>query len=92
MIGNRGGYIELAMSALKAAQGSTQTFKNAKWLQVEDFDWGINGLKFDARAHVYLRLPESLFSKIIHIVLALAFLVVLVVGVGTIGYWIFHIL
>jgi hypothetical protein len=57
MLGNREGFILLAVAALKAAQGQDQKFAKEPWVCHEDADWQIAGLKFDALAHMHL--PEK---------------------------------
>lgn len=95
IVGNRDGFIRLAVASLKAAQGEEQPFKRESWVSVEDLDWGVAGLKPDDSAHIYLRTPRTrlqrLRSKVFGFVAALLLLLCLLVGFCTIVRWIFHL-
>lgn len=64
ILGNRGGFLHLAVSALKAARGEEQKFKNAEWVCHEDIDWQIAGLKPDPLAHVYRPEKRTRFQRL----------------------------
>jgi hypothetical protein len=57
IIGNREGFVQLAIAALKAAQGGTLPFEKEPWCAEDEMDWGVRGLKFDEYAHMHL--PEK---------------------------------
>jgi hypothetical protein len=61
MIGNAGGFVRLAVAALKAAQGEQQSFANEPWVNDYEMDWGVKGLKPDPSAHIYL--PPTLTPR-----------------------------
>jgi len=96
ILGNRGGFVHLAITSLKAALGKAQSFENESWLVIEDLDWGIKGLKPDESAHIYLqakltrtqRIRRSIFGFLIVFLAALF----LIVGSITIVRWIIHLI
>jgi hypothetical protein len=57
ILGNRGGYLLLAIAAMRAAQGQNQNWKKQPWVCHEDVDWQIEGLSYDEYAHLHL--PEK---------------------------------
>ena len=59
IVGNRDGFIRLAVASLKAARGEEQPFKREPWVVVEDLDWSVAGLKHDASAHIYSRTQRT---------------------------------
>ena len=85
IIGNSGGFVRLAIAALMAAQGQPQAFKNEAWVSVQDLDWGVQGLKLDPTAHIYLP-PKR--TRLQHIGGSLwgYCLLLLVVGVWVTGF------
>jgi hypothetical protein len=93
ILGNRGGFLRLAIAAARAAQGHNQNLDEQPWVCHEDADWQIEGLKFDDLAHFHL--PEkptrwqNLRSQVIGAVVLLLFIACFVVGIGTIASWIF---
>jgi hypothetical protein len=56
--GNSGGFVQLAIASLKAAQGEPQSFKGQPWVGVYEYDWMLGGLTPDESAHIYL-LPKK---------------------------------
>jgi hypothetical protein len=92
ILGNRGGFVLLAIAALKAAQGQDQKFAKEPWVCHEDVDWEIDGLKFDALAHMHL--PEKppkwrvWRSNMIEIAVMALLVGCFVVGLGTLVSWI----
>lgn len=91
LLGNRDGFVQLAIASLRAAQGQDQSFKKVPWVCEEDLDWGLLGLKYDSSAHIYLRPPQKWWGKFLSAILPLALLVCLLVGLGTIGYGFIHL-
>jgi hypothetical protein len=91
VLGNRDGYVQLAIASLKAAQGHNQSFKNVPWVDTEEEDWGLHGLRYDSSAHVYLRSPETRLGKFWSAFIPLALAVCCLVGLGTIGYGVVHL-
>src|SRR4051794_18958853 len=66
IIGNTGGFIRLAIAALKAAQGQKQGFKAEPWFSNEDLDWAVKGLEHDDSAHVYLPSRQTRIQRTIN--------------------------
>jgi hypothetical protein len=91
VLGNREGYIHLAIASLKAAQGNDQSFKDVPWVDCQELDWGFHGLRYDPGAQIYLRPNETRWGKFWSAVVPLALAVCFVVGVVTIGYGIIHL-
>ncbi len=60
--GNRGGFVRLAIAALKAANGERQDFKKQDWVRCEDLDWIAGGLEYDESADMYLAPAPRTFS------------------------------
>lgn len=91
ILGNRGGFLHLAIAALKASQGEEQRFKDAAWVCNEDEDWEITGLKPDPLAHVYLPKQRTRFQilreSILFVVFILAVVGLLVTGWMTFWNW-----
>jgi hypothetical protein len=52
--GNSGGFVQLAISSLKAALGTAQPFEGLPWVCAYEFDWILKGLTLDESAHIYL--------------------------------------
>jgi hypothetical protein len=91
VLGNREGYIHLAIASLKAAQGSDQSFKDVPWVDTEELDWGLHGLRYDPSAHTYLRPAETRWGKFWSAAIPLVLAVCFLVGVVTIGYGVIHL-
>jgi hypothetical protein len=53
ILGNRDGFVRLAVASPKADRGEAQSFKDKDWVRIEDLDWGISGLKPDPSAHIW---------------------------------------
>ena len=93
ILGNRGGFLRLAISAAKAAQRQNQNLDKQPWVCHEDADWQIEGLTFDELAHFHL--PErptrwqNLRQQVIGAIVLLLIVACFVVGLGTIASWIF---
>ena len=93
ILGNRGGFLRLAIVAAKAAQGENQNLDEQPWVCHEDVDWQIEGLTFDALAHFHL--PEratrwqNLRQQIIGYIVLILIVACFVVGLGTIAGWLF---
>jgi len=93
MLGNRGGFIRLAVAALKAAQGQHQISKNEPWIVEGEAQVSVKGLKPDTSAHIYL--PEiqtqkrfqRLRSSFLYSVLLLFLLTCSVIGLVTMCQW-----
>ena len=64
VLGNREGYVKLAIASLKAAQGDNQSFKDTEWVGTEELDWGLSGFRYDSEAHTYLRPPKTPVGKV----------------------------
>lgn len=92
VVGNRGGFVNLAVASLKAAQGKEQSFKKESWIAEDDLDWGIKGFKPDANAHTRLAeltRPQRLGNLIgcsVLVVVALFFIVGLIAVIRWIGH------
>jgi hypothetical protein len=91
LLGNRDGFVQLAIASLRAARGQDQSFKKVPWICEEDLDWGLLGLKYDSSAHMSLRPPQKWWGKLLSTVLLLALLLCLLVGLGAIGYGVIHL-
>jgi hypothetical protein len=57
ILGNRGGFLRLAIATARAAQGQNQNLNKQPWVCHEDVDWQIEGLSYDEYAHMHL--PEK---------------------------------
>jgi hypothetical protein len=57
ILGNRAGFLRLAIAAVRASQGESQNLDMQPWVCHEDDDWQIRGLSFDEYAHMHL--PEK---------------------------------
>jgi hypothetical protein len=57
ILGNKGGFLRLAVAAVRASQGQNQNLDKQPWVCNEDLDWQIEGLSYHASAHIYL--PEK---------------------------------
>ncbi len=79
IIGNSPGLIKLAIASLRAAGGEEQTFKGKSWVSKDDLDWGINGLRLDPSAHIYLRPKQTKFQRLRNNSLSLSLLVVILI-------------
>lgn len=94
IIGNRSGFIRLAIAALKAAQGTDQKFKKEPWVYQQDLDWTIDGLKFDASAHIYMPQKPSGWRRFRQKAFGLTVLLFLLgcfgIGFVTLVGWFFH--
>jgi hypothetical protein len=80
IIGNRAGLIELAIVALKAAEGEEQAFKGRSWVRNDDAEPVVKGLKLDPDAHTYLALKQTQFQQLRNNVLNLSLRTVILVG------------
>ena len=92
MIGNRGGFVRLAMASLKAALGKEQSFKNEPWIVNQDIDWGIKGLKPDENAHISLAelsRPRR-FGNLIGCSILIVAILLILIGLVTTVRWITH--
>ena len=87
ILGNRGGFLHLAIASLQAARGQEQKFKDADWVYHDDADWWIQGLKPDPLAHVYIPEKQTRFQQIRGQMLgyALLFAIVGLFGAGLIS-------
>src|SRR5260370_41186236 len=57
ILGNRGGFLRLAIATARAAQGQNQNLNKQPWVCHEDVDWQIEGLSYAEYAHIHL--PEK---------------------------------
>ena len=93
ILGNRGGFLRLAIAAIKAADGQNQNLDKQPWVCHEDYDWQIEGLSFDEYAHMHLPEKPTPWEKrwrnIIGILIVTFVAVCLAIGFGTILHWIF---
>ncbi|MBB5343634.1 hypothetical protein [Tunturibacter empetritectus] len=93
ILGNRAGFLRLAIAAVRASQGESQNLDSQPWVCHEDADWQIKGLSFDEYAHMHL--PEKLTpwkerrQKILGILVVAFVAGCLAIGFGTILHWIF---
>ncbi len=93
--GNAGGFVRLAIAALKVAQGQEQTLRNEPWVCNQDFDWGLEGLKLDPLAH--LDLPpkrthmQRRLGSLLGIGLGLCLAAIWVIGLVRTLSWIFKL-
>jgi hypothetical protein len=93
ILGNRGGFLRLAVAAVRASQGQNQNLDKQPWVCNEDLDWQIEGLSFDDYAHAYL--PDKLTRRqrqrqnAINLFIGLSLVGCLAIGVVTIIHWIF---
>jgi hypothetical protein len=83
VLGNREGYLKLAIASLRAAQGNDQSFKDTPWISTEELDWGLSGLRYDSAAHTYLRLPRTRAGRVRDKLFLLASSVLGIVILGT---------
>ena len=92
ILGNRGGFLHLAVASLKAARGEEQKFKDADWVCHEDFDWQIAGLKPEPLAHIFLPEKRNRFQilrgEILGSLLLLVVFGLLAAGVVTLWSWV----
>jgi hypothetical protein len=91
--GNSGGFIRLAIAALRASQGENQRFSEKAWVKQGEFIT-VQGLTFDSDAHRWepKRLSNGLEWKrwrqsITAWLIILSVLLCLAVGFGTITHW-----
>jgi hypothetical protein len=54
LMGNRGGFVRLAIACLKAAGGERQEFRKQDWVRCQDYDWVLGGFEYDESADTYL--------------------------------------
>lgn len=94
IVGNSGGFVQLAIAALRAAGGEEQLFKKESWWIDYDLDWSIKGFKPDPDAHIYLPPTKTRFQNLWRNLLGLcvvaAILTSLLVGAVTIFTWLMH--
>ncbi len=96
IIGNSGGFIQLAIAALRAAGGEERLFKKESWWIDYDLDCSIKGFKPDPDAHIYLPPTKTRFQKLWRNLLSLCvvafILAALLVGSLKIFTWMMHML
>jgi len=63
--GNTNGFVQLAISSLKAAKGDAQSFKGLPWVGAYEDDWILRGLTPDESAQIHLRPAKSKRSWIV---------------------------
>jgi hypothetical protein len=89
--GNRGGFLHLAIAALKAAEREEQDFETSEWISQPESDWVIRRLKHDPEAHSYFPAPRSGWKNALWSWMGYVFLIFvvlcLIVGVTTIARW-----
>ncbi len=85
VIGNKGGFLQLAIASLKAAQGEQQKFNNAPWITGLELDWGLSGFKPDENAHTYMTKSRSGFRLLLN-QLAKYIILSLIVGIFISGF------
>ncbi len=94
ILGNRNGFVCLAMACLKAAMGKVQSFENESWIVAIEHDWGLKGLQPDENAHIYLptKLTRSQKIRRSTILFLIFSLIVLWLAIGLITSirWIIH--
>jgi hypothetical protein len=92
ILGNRGGFIRLAVAAMKAAQGQNQNLNKQPWVCAEDFDWQIKGLSYDEYAHMHLPEKPTKWQirrqSAIGLIVGLSLVGCFMVGFVTIIHWI----
>jgi hypothetical protein len=94
--GNRAGFLRLAVAALRAAKGNTQSFKGETWVVDYEVDWGVVGFKYDALAHMDPPPPEptgwhKLRGQLLGYGMLGSILAVFMVGFITSINWIEHL-
>jgi hypothetical protein len=91
ILGNRGGFLRLAIATVRAAQGHSQNLDKQPWFCNEDLDWQIKGLSFDDSAHTYLPKKKTEWLRrrqnALSLALGLFLLGCLTVGFLTIVHW-----
>jgi hypothetical protein len=90
--GNRGGLVRLAIAALQAAKGEDQSFEKQPWVVDNDYDWGVQGFKYDALSHMELppKRPKCwarVRAELAGYVTLLVLLTPFTVGLITMGTW-----
>lgn len=91
IIGNSGGFVSLAIAALKAAQGEPQPFKNARWVGEQDLDWALKGLQHDPDAHIYLPPTPTIWLKTMRFIVPVFLMLCLVIGFASVVQWGYHL-
>jgi hypothetical protein len=95
ILGNRDGFVQLAVASLKAAQGEVQSFKNKDWVKIDDLDWRISGLKPDPIAHIYQPVKKTRFQKawrnVLGTLAVLMLVLFILVGFITSVRWALHV-
>jgi len=76
-VGNRTGYIALALAALRASRGEQIELKKEEWCSVEDLDYRITRFKYDESAHIYRPEIPSRRRRILGNLMSLGFLLVI---------------
>jgi hypothetical protein len=93
ILGNRGGFIRLAVAAMRAAQGQNQDLIKQPWVCAEDFDWQIKSLSYDEYAHIHLPEKPTKWQRrrqnAIGLAVGLSLMGCLAVGFLTITHWVF---
>jgi hypothetical protein len=92
VLGNRDGYVKLAIASLRAAQGNDQSFKDTPWVSTEELDFGFSGLRYDPAAHTYLRPPRTRVGRVTDKLLLLVFSVLGIAVLGTFSVGLIHII
>jgi len=89
ILGNRGGFLHLAVAALKASRGEEQKFKAATWVCQNDFDWQIAGLKPDTDAHLHIPEKRTRFQRLRGEILGSVLLLVVfgILAAGVVSLW-----
>jgi hypothetical protein len=84
--GNSGGFVQLAIASLKAAQGEAQSFEGQPWVGAwEQYDWMLSGLTPDENAHNYLPLKKNKWKYRWVLLLVSAFISIAVLACLSIG-------
>ena len=92
IIGNSGGFVSLAIAALKAAQGEPQPFKDARWVGQKDLDWALKGLQHDPSAHIYLPPKPTIWLNILRFIVPVFLMLCLAAGFVSVIRWGYHLL
>ncbi len=97
--GNRGGFVRLAIAALKAAEGVKQDFRKQEWVRCQEYDWVLGGFEYDESAHIYqapdpLTKPwwkRKLNNALGILVLALVFALIVIGFISVIHFAVAHL-
>jgi hypothetical protein len=92
ILGNRAGFLQLAIAAMRAAQGRNQNLNKQSWVCHEDYDWQIEGLSYDEYAHIHLPEKPTKWQMrrqhAIGLIVGLSLVGCFIVGLVTIIHWI----